>query len=75
MTNFKDIFKKSIKNNSTEIKKYNAITIDTIDTIDTINNNQKTIIQYLQELSEEEFTKLYNIYMKPIKNLHTLDYW
>ena len=73
MTNFKDIFKKSIENNSTEIKNHNAITIDTIDTIDT--NNQKTIIQYLQELNEEEFIKLYNIYMKPIKNLQTLDYW
>lgn len=72
MNNFKDIFTKSIENNFTEIKNHNAITIDIIDTID---NNQKTIIQYLQGLNEEEFTKLYNIYMKPIKNLQTLDYW
>lgn len=71
MANFKDILKKSIKNNSNEVKKYNTITVNTISN----DNNQKTIIQYLQELNEKEFTILHNIYTKPIKNLQNSDYW
>lgn len=71
MANFKDILKKSIKNNSNNVKKYNTITINTIAN----DNNQKTIIQYLQELNEKEFTILHNIYTKPIKNLQNSDYW
>lgn len=70
MVNFKDILKESIKNNFSKIKTQNEIIFDT-----TNNNIQKTTIQYLQGLNEEEFTTLYNIYMKPIKNLQTLDYW